>query len=121
MPTVLLVDDHRNLLETVAYSLRRRGYSVIACTDLSSAMVEASTSQFDVLLTDKNMDYHRGVEPLLNYMRSEKEFVPVIIFSAEDGIQARRELYCHDFINKSQPFEEFIKKIQNSFQRLGVI
>ncbi|MFH1294326.1 MAG: hypothetical protein ABIH90_00095, partial [Candidatus Aenigmatarchaeota archaeon] len=63
-------------------------------------IAEARSTPFDYLITDKNIGGHRGIVPLLDVMQQERPHVPVILCSAEDGEQAVKELYCHEFVRK---------------------
>ena len=82
------------------------------------AIREARTGSFDVLLTDKNLGRHRGIEPLLRVMQEERPSIPVIISSAEDGTQARKELYCHDYIEKD--VSDFLGRLQAAIKRYQI-
>jgi len=99
--TILMVDDATYLLSTVRDELEDMGYFVITAASLKEGLVIAREYNFDLLITDKNLGYNRGVVPLLDYMSEEKPFVPVLLFSGEDGKQARKELYCHGFAEKA--------------------
>ena len=106
MPRILLVDDNNTGRRAVHKFLSRLGYDVFSVPNLKEALVEAKTSSFDLLITDKNLGgWRRGVRPLLDYMQEERPGVPVLLASGEDGRQAQKELYCHGFFRKSSGSE----------------
>jgi len=54
------------------------------------------------VVTDKNFWGHRGITPLLNYMKEESPFTAVILISGEPPEDARKELYCHACLDKTK-------------------
>jgi DNA-binding NtrC family response regulator len=99
--TILMVDDADYLLPAACRELEHMGYFAMTAVGLRQGLEMARECPFDLLITDKNLGRQRGVVPLLDYMKEEKPHVPVLIFSGEDGKQARKELYCHGFAVKS--------------------
>ncbi|MFA7717933.1 MAG: response regulator [Candidatus Absconditabacterales bacterium] len=98
-PKILLIDDDEAILDSYSLLWKKR-FFLITANDLASALLTVKSESFDLLITDKNLGYHRGIDPLLNYMKEEKPNIPVILLSGEDGNRARQELYCHAFVQK---------------------
>ncbi len=117
MATILVVNDNPRVLRHMARILSGLGnHTIKTAVDLAGGLMEARNSSLDLLFSDKNLGgYWRGVIPLLDYMRDERPWVPVIITSAEDGCQARKELYCHEFIETSRPYVDDVKRVVDRF------
>lgn len=110
MSKILLVDDDPDVLKEVTEALNDEGHFVTSVSDLGSALREARMlKEGNVVVTDKNLGRHRGVEPFLDYLRYEKPEVKVILFSGEPSYRAKQELYCHDFV---------VKGVRDTFYRL---
>ena len=96
---VLFVDDSEDLLR-----MREQYFSdffrLNTASDIGEALLAVKSWWIDIVVTDKNMWGHRWIRPLLDYMKEERPYVPVILNSGEDGRRARQELYCHAFIDK---------------------
>ena len=61
-PTILVVDDNQDLLETFAMILKRRGYRVQTANDGLSAINKFKEQNFDVTLMDIVMPEMNGVD-----------------------------------------------------------
>ena len=61
-PTVLVVDDNEDLLETFSMILKRRGFNVETADDGASAVDKFREHHFDVTLMDIIMPNMNGVE-----------------------------------------------------------
>jgi CheY-like chemotaxis protein len=91
VPTILIIDDDRTVLETSASMLRSRGYGVVTWSNTLGrlgAMVEA---QPDLVLLDVNMPLVPGDE-LLALIRDTPALshIPVVLFSSNDETELRR-------------------------------
>ena len=101
MAYILLVEDDLQIQKDLPVLFEESGHHVRIAVDLEAALWDAKSLQAgDVVLTDKNLGGHRGISPLLDYLRDEKPDVKVIISSGEPSTFARRELYAHAFHEK---------------------
>ena len=102
---VLLVDDDRSLCEWVASALTRRGFTILWRTAASDALALLDVEDFDVILTDLNMQGVGGLE-LCERVSGVQPDVPVVVITAfgslETAIAAIRA-GAYDFVTK--PFE----------------
>ncbi len=116
MANILVVNDNQRVLRRMSSVLRGLGHTVNTAVDLAGGRRAAESISIDMLFSDKNLGgYWRGVIPLLTYMQEERPWVPVVITSAEDGRQARKELYCHDFIETSRPYIDYLRRVVGRF------
>ena len=80
--TLLMVDDEEGLLETMASSLRDRGYEVITATDGESALLEyrEHARDLDLVITDLVLPGLSGWEVFTAIRRAAPD-LPVLIMS----------------------------------------
>ncbi|MFH1308305.1 MAG: response regulator [archaeon] len=110
MEKILLVEDDIALAEQMKRFLEETRKCRVNITLTLDEALKNAHQNYDLLITDKNLGGHRGIHPLLDYMKEEKPYTPVLLASGEEGIQARRELYCHDFWDKDD-IDEFLGKV----------
>jgi two-component system response regulator HydG len=102
---VLLVDDDRAMCETLAGALSRRGFEVTWRMSANEALTELDAADFDVVLTDLNMQGTSGLE-LCQQVVGKRPDLPVVVVTAfgslETAVGAIRA-GAYDFVTK--PFE----------------
>jgi signal transduction histidine kinase/ActR/RegA family two-component response regulator len=76
---VLLVEDNRDTLNYLARSLRARGYDVHPAVDMTSALVAAAETVFDVIVSDIELPDGSGLELMWSVRASQT--VPAIALS----------------------------------------
>jgi two-component system response regulator HydG len=108
LPRVLVVDDQRDLAETLADGLCDRGYDAIACDSSSDAAKRLGTEAFDALVTDLRMPSVDGMA-LLALSRQAAPERPVIVMTAygaiETAVDAIRQGAFH-YLTKPFALEE---------------
>ena len=105
MPTISLVDDDRNILNSVAIALEGEGYRVQTYTDGSTALDDLKSNPPDLAIFDIKMPRMDGMELLRRFR--QKSDVPVIFLTSKD--EEIDELFglkmgADDFIRK--PFSQ---------------
>ena len=97
-PRVLVVDDDRNLAETLAEGLAERGFDATACASSIQAVEHLETQALDALVTDLRMPEVDGMG-LLARSRAVARDRPVIVMTGyaaiETAIEAIREGAYH--------------------------
>lgn len=84
--TILYVEDHNLVANTVRDTLDAAGWRVVLCTDAVSALRRLrSTAPYDLLLTDNHLPDVTGLE-LVRYTRQlpHRAGLPVVMFTATD-------------------------------------
>jgi CheY-like chemotaxis protein len=89
-PSVLLVDDDRNILWTFGLYLLRAGFRVTSCLDGAEAMSELGARDFDILITDLMMPKVDGLA-LIDWAREHRKDMRVILITGF-GSRAIRNL-----------------------------
>jgi DNA-binding NtrC family response regulator len=112
-PTILIVDDNEDLLQTFAMILKRRGFCVETAGDGSAALDKFREQSFDVTLMDIVMPEMNGVEAFKK-IKQVQPGAPVILMTAysdEELIQAAREEGIRQIIHKPIRIDQLIKMI----------
>jgi DNA-binding response OmpR family regulator len=81
-PVILLVDDNVEFLEVLQRRFIRRGFAVVACTDVAGALAAARTGKLDVAIIDRGLHGSDGIE-MLKQLKRENPDLPAIILSGE--------------------------------------
>lgn len=102
--TVLIVEDERDIMEMIAYNLRREGYQVREATTGESALAAIKAAQPDILLLDLMLPGLDGLEVCRRLKRDAKtEHLPIIMLTAkgdESDVVAGLELGADDYLTK---------------------
>jgi len=85
---ILLVEDNASLSTWLAQALSRAGYAVDIAHDGETAVAMLQGQHFDVVVLDIDLPRLSGIE-VLGRLRSGGNDVPVLILTADDGLQAR--------------------------------
>ncbi|MCJ7605680.1 MAG: response regulator [Dehalococcoidales bacterium] len=112
-PTILVVDDNQDLLETFAMILKRRGFSVQTALNGALAVDKFKEQTFDVTLMDIVMPEMNGVEAFRKIKEMEPG-APVILMTAysdEDLIETARTEGVNHIINKPIRIDQLIELI----------
>lgn len=91
--SVLLVDDEPPIAAVLARTLRARGYDVRIADGGRDALYALAESVPDVMLLDINLPDLTGWEVLRRMSPTDRERVPVIVFSASPLAPSR----CDEF------------------------
>ncbi|MCE9607536.1 MAG: sigma-54 dependent transcriptional regulator [Planctomycetia bacterium] len=99
---VLVVDDHQQARESVAFTLRQSGYAVQCCSSAVEALKRQEREQFDVVVTDLKMPGMTGLE-FLAELKRRKAPLEVILVTAyatvATAVEAMRQ-GAFDFLEK---------------------
>jgi two-component system C4-dicarboxylate transport response regulator DctD len=85
-PQILLIDDDRNWLETLADCLRRRGFAVRTADRPRLALALLDRHDVRAVVSDFRMPEMDGLE-LLRQIHRRRRHLPVLLLSSEDDPQ----------------------------------
>jgi DNA-binding NtrC family response regulator len=112
-PTILVVDDNQDLLNTFAMILKRRGFSVQTAGDGFSAINKFKEQDFDVTLMDIVMPEMNGVDASRK-MKEINPGAPIILMTAysdEELLQTARDEGVRQIIHKPIRIDQLIQII----------
>lgn len=117
---ILLVEDHPELCEWVAKSLRQSGYAVDIADCGEHAEHYLLTGEYDGVLLDLSLPGKDGLD-VLRSLRARGSQVPVLIFTARGSVDDRirgLNLGADDYLPK--PFEprELAARLQTILRRV---
>ena len=115
-PTILVVDDNEDLLETFAMILKRRGFNVETAGDGVSAVDKFKAQEFDVTLMDIVMPEMNGVEAFqkIKKVQPEASIILMTAYSDEDLIKTAKKEGAKRIINKPIRIDQLIEMINEA-------
>jgi DNA-binding NtrC family response regulator len=111
-PTILVVDDEKEICDLFDEALTQEGYEVVTATDGVEALSLGRQSRLDVALLDIKMPGMDGIE-VLQKLREVKKDVEVIVLTGYGTLKTAKEamrLGAYDYLTK--PFDlRLVKEI----------
>lgn len=116
---VLVCEDNPIALKTIGYTLTKSGYEVLSAVDGDQAIALIDREKIDLVITDINMPYTKGLE-VVRYVNTKLEKkIPVIIISGitlDETINHAKELGAKGYLTK--PFDpavlvKMVKSVTN--------
>jgi two-component system chemotaxis response regulator CheY len=102
----LVCEDNSIARKTIAFTLIKAGHEVVEASDGDQGIAKLNSEEIDLVITDLNMPYTKGLE-LLRYINKKMEKkVPVIIITGitlEETRQHAKELGAKGYMTK--PFD----------------
>ena len=114
---ILLVDDDREIIETLRVALEARGYEILVAQDGNQGLAMAEREDPDLVILDMMMPKRSGFLVLEKLRRTRRVPIRVIMITANEG--SRHKAYAEmlgvdDYIRK--PFA--IDRLLGSVNRL---
>lgn len=117
-PTIALVDDDRNILESVSMALEAEGFRVVTYADGATALSELLETPVDLVVLDVKMPRMDGIE-VLQRLRKAQDTPVIFLTSKDDEIDQLLGLKmgADDYIPK--PFSQriLIERIRTVLRR----
>ncbi len=119
---IAIVDDEKNLCETVVYSLHKEKYFPLSFSDGLSAWESFKKGLPDLVILDITMPRMDGLE-LCRKIRSVSEKVPIIFLTSRDDEFDRvlgLEIGGDDYLCKPFSMRELMARIKVLFRRIDL-
>lgn len=119
--SILLVDDDDLCALALALTLKKAEYTVTVANDFDSAKREFNEAEgnFDIVVTDLLMPGGTGLE-LLKHVEASDADLPVIIVTADRGVEAAAEAVrkdAFDYLTKPVPRDDLLKTVARAVER----
>ena len=117
MPRILVVEDEPAIAESIAYSLRRDGFTVSVAGTLAAA--ERELKQADLIILDLMLPDGSGFD-LIGQVRRSKSATAVIVLSSRDGEADRvaaLETGADDYVTKPFSPREIVARVRAVLRR----
>lgn len=118
--TILLVEDHRDLAETISMSLESAGFVIDYAADGLQAIQLATTQVFDVIILDVMLP---GIDGFTVCQRLRDEFnldTPILMLTARDQIEDKLEGFeqgADDYLVKPFVMAELVARVTSLVNR----
>lgn len=111
LPSVLVVDDDGEIVESIRYALESNGFSVSTARDGNQGLAMAEKKTPDLLILDMMMPKRSGFLVLEQLRRDGKDGVKVIMITGNEG--SRHKQYAEllgvdDYLRKPFPMERLV-------------
>lgn len=116
---LLIVEDEKELCDTVAKSLYRSGYEVDTCYDGNEALDYIFSEDYDLIVLDLNLPGKDGMD-ILRELRETNEETKVLILSARSQIADKVEgldAGANDYLEKPFHLQELEARIRSLTRR----
>jgi len=103
MKRILVAEDNKLILETIAHSLTREGYEIIKALDGKECLKILDDAEVDLIITDLYMPCING-HAVISTVRDERGLkIPILVLSAagaEENVVKAFDLGADDFMVK---------------------
>jgi DNA-binding response OmpR family regulator len=117
---ILLVDDDRELIDLLAFALKRAGLDPVGAHDRATAMRVFEERRPDLVVLDINLGASSGLDVLRELRRQAS--LPVIMLTALDSEEDKvrgLEAGADDYLTKPFSHRELIARIRAHLRRSG--
>ncbi|HUU44432.1 MAG TPA: sigma-54 dependent transcriptional regulator [Acidobacteriota bacterium] len=115
---VLVVDDDHSMCDALKDDLTRRDFSTQTRTSATAALEALEMAEFDVVVTDLNMNGMNGIE-FCEHTQANRPDIPVIVitgFGSFDSAVAAIRAGAYDFITKPFDVETLVLALDRAVQ-----
>lgn len=119
---ILVVEDDKDLNQTVCTYLNRNGYHAIGCLSANDAYNEMYGNLFDMIISDIMMPQIDGYE-FAKTVREMNQEIPILFMTAREDFESKRKgfrLGADDYMVKPIDLEELLLRIEALFRRAKI-
>ena len=119
---VLIVDDEKNIVDIIAFNLKKEGFQVIKAGDGEEGLKKTFEQQPDIILLDIMMPKMDGYETCKKIR--EKLQTPIIMLTAraeEVDKVLGLELGADDYVTKPFGIRELVARVKANLRRLEAL
>jgi len=116
---ILVVEDEPAISDAVAYALREAGYDVQAVGDGDSALEQARSREYDLMVLDLLLPGMPGIE-VCSRLRAEHSDLPIVMLTArdtEDDRVAGLDTGADDYVTKPFSVAELVSRVRSLLRR----
>ncbi|MDP2731292.1 MAG: response regulator transcription factor [Dehalococcoidales bacterium] len=120
--TILVVEDDRNLLDTLRYNLHKEGYEVVTAADGAEALDIARREKPDLIILDIMLPIMSGFE-VCRILRKEM-IVPILMLTAkadETDKIVGLEIGADDYMTKPFSLRELMARVRAMLRRSKMV
>ena len=119
---ILLVEDDKELNQSVCAYLNQNGYEAIGCLNANDAYNEMYGNIFDMIISDIMMPEIDGFE-FAETVRELNQDIPILFMTAKDDINSKKKGFragIDDYLVKPVDLDELILRIEALLRRAKI-
>ena len=119
---ILVVEDDKDLNQTVCAYLNRNGYEAVGCLDANDAYNEMYGNMFDMIISDIMMPKIDGYE-FAETIREMNQDIPILFMTARDDFESKRKGFkvgVDDYMVKPIDLDELLLRIEALLRRAKI-
>jgi len=123
MKSILIIDDERDICESIKMILEYENYYVDYTTDAIEGMSKLEYGEFSTLLLDINMPDKNGFE-ILNWIKEKEIDIKTIVISAHSSIEnavKATKLGAFDFLEKPIDRDKLLISVRNASNQISLL
>jgi len=116
---VLIVEDHKELAQTIALGLRREGMAVDVALDGETGLRRALQDSYDIVVLDRDLPLVHG-DDVCRALVGGAVRARVLMLTASDAVESRvngLSLGADDYLSKPFAFAELVARIRAVVRR----
>lgn len=113
---VLVCEDNTLTLRSIEYALKKAGYEVSKALDGEQGIRILNEEEIDLVITDINMPYTKGLELVRHVNTKMKRKIPVIIITGitlEETRDHAKELGASGFLTKPLDLDVLLETVKS--------
>ncbi len=117
---LLLVEDHRDILELVGAHFEARGYEVDYASDGLTGLHLAASNPYHLIVLDVTLPGINGIELCQQVRQQAKQSIPIIMLTARDTIEDRvagLDSGADDYVVKPFDLAELEARVRAALRR----
>lgn len=115
---ILIVEDEADLSEPLMKGLTEEGY-IAEVASTGEMAIRMLSENWDLVILDLMLP-DMGGEVIVNYLRQQPDYPPILVLTARSGTEAKLALFrlgCDDYLIKPVIFEELVERIRALMRR----
>lgn len=119
---ILVVEDDKDLNQTVCAYLNRNGYEAIGCLSANDAYNEMYGNLFDMIISDIMMPQIDGYE-FVKMVREMNQDIPILFMTAREDFESKRKGFgvgIDDYMVKPIDLNELLLRIEALLRRAKI-
>lgn len=117
---ILVCEDNILTLKAIEFSLRKAGWNVYKAEDGIKAVNILNEEQVDLVITDINMPYNKGLELIRHVNTRMDPKIPVIVITGITNEETRAhamELGARGYLTKPFDPKEMLKMVKSLLEK----
>lgn len=115
MPSILVIDDEKPVLEMIKHTLLKFGHTVCAVEDARKGLEAFKRGSFDLVIADIMMPELEGGHVARHIRTASREATPIIGISSTPWLPDRE--YFDSILSKPFPVESLVERVREFLRR----